>query len=203
MADISVSEARQSDLDSLTTIVTRSFHPVNPYIKRALPDTPELRAWWSRIFEDEMREESCHVLVALDSKTNKDIGVLTLRLLAPNDKGAGFWTMYPLTQDHEWEKYRSMVDGMVEARERLMLGRPHYLIELFGVDNAFKGRGVGTKLLARACEIGDEAGHDTFVQSNASARDFYMRLGFSCDGEAVMPGEPKYIEYMMIRRCKK
>ena len=202
MADAEVCEARQSDLPSLTTIVPRSFHPVNAYIKQALPDTPKLRDYWFRIFEDERKDTSCHVLIALDPNTDNEIGILTLRLLGPDEGGAGFWTMYPYTDDHDHEKTKSMVDCMVEARERLMMGRSHYLIELFGADHAYKGRGIGTKLLARACEIADQHGHDIFVQANASARDFYARLSFQCEGEAVMPGEAKYTEYIMVRRYK-
>ena len=200
MANITVTEARQSDLDSLTTIVPRSFHPVNSYIKKALPDTPKLREWWSRIFKDEMKDDNCHVLVAIDSETDKTIGILTLRLLGPDDKGAGFWTNADLTEHHNNEMYRSMVDAMVEARERLMLGRSHYLIELFGADHECKGKGVGTKLLKRACEIADGDGYDVFVQANASAKDFYRKLGFGCVNESVMPGEVEYVEYMMVRR---
>ena len=202
MSGITVCEARRSDLSSLSTIVARSFHPVNPYIKQAFPDTPKLREWWSRIFEDEMRNDSCRVLIALDSNTDIIVGILTLRLLGPDDRGAGFWTAYPSTEDHDHEKTTSMIEVMVEARERLMFGRPHYLIELFGADHGHKGRGVGTKLLARACEIADQAGHDVFVQANASAMGFYTRLSFECEGEAVMPGEAKYSEYMMVRRYK-
>ena len=201
--EITVIEARQSDVTSLTTIVARSFYPVNPYIKQTFPDTPTIRAWWSRIFQNVINSSSCHVLAAIDPDTDKDIGILILRLLGPDERGAGFWTMYDWTEDHDEAKVKAMIDAMVEYRERMMLGRSHFSIELFGVDHDFKGRGVGTKLLARACEIADRAGYDVFVQANASARDFYARLGFGVEGETVMPGEGEYRECMMVRRCSK
>lgn len=81
-----------------------------------------------------------------------------------------------------------------------MLGRPHFLIELFGAEHGWQGKGVGTKLLKRACDIADEKGHDVFVQANGGARGFYERLGFRCEAEVVMPGEAKYMECMMVRR---
>ena len=200
---VKVIEARKFDIDSLTTIVPRSFHPVNPYIKQALPDTPLVRKWWAQVFEYERNEPNCHVLVALDPATDKDIGILLLRLMGAHEEGAGVWTNYELSEDHDEVMYSSMVNSMVEHRERTMLGRPHYLIELFGVDHAWKGRSVGTKLLARACEIADRDGYDVFVQSNASAKAFYARLGFNAEGEVMMPGEHQYREYMLVRRKSK
>ena len=200
--EVTVIEARPSDIDSLTTIVPRSFHPANPYIKETLPDTARLREWWSRVFSDESKDPTCHVLVAIDPDTDKDIGVLTLRLLGPHDKGVGFWTspshLWPPDINHEMCK--AMIDSMVENRERLMMGKSHYLIELFGAEHGWKGKGVGTKLLRRACEIADGEGVDVFVQANGSAKGFYERLGFECEGSVVMPGDEGYAEFMMVRR---
>lgn len=122
--------------------------------------------------------------------------------MGPTDKGSGLWTMYDLTADHDRVAYRPMIAGMTEHRERVMLGKPHFVIELFGVDHAYKGRRIGVQLLARACEIADEAGHEIFVQANASARDFYCKLGFEVQWKSVMPGETEYVEYMLVRACK-
>lgn len=198
--NIVVIEARPSDIISLTTIVARSFHPVNPYIKKTLPDTPGVRQWWSQIFSEESNDPSCHLLTAIDTSTDKDIGVLTLRLLGPDDRGVGFWTIYDWPPDFEHDMCKAMIDSMLENREKLMMGRPHYLIELFGAEQQWKGYGVGKKLLSRACEIADANEHDIFVQANGSAKGFYEQLGFRCEGEATMPGERKYMEYMMVRR---
>lgn len=197
-----VVEASEPDVPSLSTIVPRSFHPVNPYIKKCFPDTPSLRAWWSRIFFDETKDPNCHVLTCIDPDTGTAIGILTLRLIGPDEKGSGFWSMYDVTPDHDENAYRPMIDGMSEHRERLMLGKAHLLIELFGVDDGYKGQRVGQKLLARACEIGDEAGQDIFVQANASARGFYCKQGYEVKAQVSMPGEMEYVEYMLVRPCK-
>ena len=201
--EVKVIEARPSDIESLTTIVARSFHPVNPYIKKTLPDTPGMRQWWSRIFTNESNDPSCHVLVALDPATDKDIGILNLRFFEPEDRGVGFWTSYKWVEDIDHDLCKPMIDAMVEFRERIMMGSRHYLIELFGAEQGWKGKGIGTKLLARACEIADGDQCDLFVQANGSAKGFYERLGFRCEGESVMPGEAKYMEYMMVRRYNK
>ncbi|KAK1071799.1 hypothetical protein LTR12_008566 [Friedmanniomyces endolithicus] len=199
---IGVLEASESNVPSLSTIVARSFHPVNPYIRKVLPDTPHLRKWWSNIFTNQIEDSNTHLLTALDPKTNTAIAVLSMRRMAADDKGAGSWNNHDLTPDHDVVGYKAMIDSMGEHRERLMLGRPHFLIQLFGVDHAYAGKGIGRSLLARACEIGDSAGLDMFVQANASAKGLYEKMGFEVGGEEVMPGEMKYVEYMLVRKCK-
>ena len=200
--NIRVVEAKLTDVESLTTIVPRSFHPVNPYIKKALPDTAAMRQWWSKIFIDAISDPKCKVMTAIDPKNSNVIGVLNLRLMGAQDKGSGLW-MYDLTDDHDKIAYPPMIAGMTEHRERTMLGTAHFLIELFGVDDAYKGRQIGRKLLTRACEIADEAGYEIFVQANANARAFYGKLGFEERGKSVMPGEMEYVEYMLVRPCRR
>ncbi|KAK5129655.1 hypothetical protein LTR08_002980 [Meristemomyces frigidus] len=197
-----VVEADQSNLESLSTIHARSFHPVNPFMERVIPDTAVMRQWWAQLFTVEIQDTACKVLTALDPDTGTVIGILTLRLLGPQDRGSGIWTMCDVTDDHDREAYRLMIGGMTEHRERIMLGKPHFLVELLGVDHAYKGRNIGHKLLARACEIADEAGYETFVQANASARDFYCRLGFEEKGMNIVKGKPDYLEYMLVRHRK-
>lgn len=200
--EVTVIEARPSDVESLTTILPRSFHPVNPYIKKTLPDTPSVREWWSRLFLNEIEDPACNVLIALDPATGKDIGILNLRLLGPEERGVGLWTdpTFELSPDIDREMLQAMVDSMIEWREKLMMGKPNFLIELFGAEHGWKGKGVGTKLLRRAVEIADQRGYDVFVQANGSAKGFYERVGFKCEAEVVMPGEAKYSEFMMVRR---
>lgn len=200
--DFSVNEAGLGDVHSLSTIVARAFHPVNPFIKNVFPDTARIREWWSAVFTEEISSSpgTCHVLkVVRNSDPRTVIGVLTLRLMGTDDRGSGFYTGQPLTADHDTVAYGPMIDGMSAHRERLMLGTTHFLIELLGVDHAFKGRQLGRMLLSTACAIADAAGYPTFVQANGSAKDFYCKLGFECKDKNVMPGEIEYVEYMLIR----
>ena len=78
--------------------------------------------------------------------------------------------------------------------------RVHYHIELFGTDHEWKGKGIGSKMLKRACEIADGEGLDVFVQANAGAVSFYEKFRFRNEGELVMPGEDNYLETFMVRR---
>ncbi|KAK3113254.1 hypothetical protein LTR53_009622 [Teratosphaeriaceae sp. CCFEE 6253] len=186
-ADVPVTEASQADASTLCTIVPRAFHPVNPYIKKTMPDTPDMRSWWSRIFTDEINDKNAHLLAAVDPNSGTAVGILSMRRMTAQQKGAGAWSMYSLTPDHDEENYRAMIDSMGQCRERLMLGRPHMLIQLFGVDDAYKGKHIGQRLLVRACELGDAAGLDIFVQANGTAAPFYCKQGFCVEDEVVMP----------------
>ncbi|KAK4897388.1 hypothetical protein LTR27_004908 [Elasticomyces elasticus] len=197
-AQFDVIEASEANVPSLSTIVARAFHPSNAYIKKVLPDTPALAGWWSKIFADEIKDASTHLLIAVDPDNDTAVGLLSLRRMEAAEKGAGTWGLYELTPDHDVEGYKAMIDSMGEHRERLMLGRPHYLIQLFGVDAAYAGRRIGQKLLARACDIADAAGLDTLVQANGNARAFYEKQEFVVKGKETMPGD-EYVEYMLVR----
>ena len=86
-----------------------------------------------------------------------------------------------------------------------MMGQPHFVVELFGVDHETKGSGLGKKLLLKACEIADEAGLTVFVMANASAKGIYQHpeIGFELRDVKVLPGEMQYEEYMLVRSAKK
>lgn len=73
---IQIRPAIPSDLPSLTTIVPRAFHPRNAYIKKCHPDTPAVRAWWWKIFAEEIAEPDCYVLVAAIGDDDDDDGKL-------------------------------------------------------------------------------------------------------------------------------
>ncbi|CAJ2502880.1 Uu.00g102740.m01.CDS01 [Anthostomella pinea] len=162
----------------------------------------QMRQWWSRIYTGVLEDLTSRAFTAVDSSKDQAVGTLLLRLCAPTDKGTGIWTMYNITPDHGEAAFKSMIDGMVEHRERLIT-ETHFLIELFGVDHGYKGRGIGQRLLAMACEATDDSSREIFVQANASAKGFYCKQGFEVKGETVMPGELEYKEYMLVRPCSK
>ncbi|KAK3700766.1 3'-5'-exoribonuclease [Vermiconidia calcicola] len=192
MAHISIVEATQNDVLSMSTLEARAFHPVNPYHRKCFPDTPLVRQWWSSIFESEIEDPTCHPLVAVDTDSTADpkpvVGVLLLRRFGRGQKGGGSFTSFPLTDDHDKEGCKSMFKGAGEHREALMGDRRHLVIQYFGVDHEYKGSGIGTKILERACEIADTDGIDMFVEANKSATSFYKKVRFETEKELTMPG---------------
>ncbi|KAI7483285.1 hypothetical protein KC357_g3376 [Hortaea werneckii] len=199
---MNVIEAQEPQLDSLETIVPRAFHPTNPYIRKVFPDTPLIREWWRTNFAKQISNPACKLLVVVDPSTGTTMGLLTMKQMEPDEHGSGSWTANALTPDHDQEAFRPMIDGMTAHRERIMFGTRHFMIELFGVEHGTKGKGIGGKLLTRACEIADQARLPTFVQSNMFAREFYLRFGFEEKGREDMPGDEGYREIMMVRGCR-
>ncbi|KYG47047.1 hypothetical protein M433DRAFT_3186 [Acidomyces richmondensis BFW] len=109
-----VENAGPSDLESLSTMVARSFHPVNPYIKSVFPDTPLIRQWFSSAFADEMNKPAiCRVLKAFGSNnTSKTIGILCLRLMEREERSSRLYSLNNTTEDHNREAYDPMINSM-------------------------------------------------------------------------------------------
>ncbi|KAF2170344.1 hypothetical protein M409DRAFT_64118 [Zasmidium cellare ATCC 36951] len=205
---ITIQEALPQHVSSLSTIHVRSFHPTNAFHRKVFPDTPLVQNWWSNIFSSEIQDPTAHVLIALDTQATDPalqvIGVICMRLMDPSVPGAGMWSMYPLTTDHDAEEFQPSVEFMAEWREKLF-GREqqwHYLLEYAGVDHARKGTGVGRRLLERACEIADAKGYPVFVEGNHFAVGWYQKCGFEERGRKVMPGKEAYKQHVLVRPVK-
>lgn len=199
-----VRHATTDDIPSLTTIVPRAFHPTNPYILKLFPNTPALQQWWSNIFASKISNpKTSHLLTACSSETTDSLGLLSMQHFSPTDTGAGLYTSFPPTPDHDASSYTAVASGLARAREEMVAGSEHFVIELFGVDHAAKGLGLGLLLLRKACEIADAAGLPIFVMANASAQGIYPRVGFELRRVEVMPGELKYEEFMLVRPAQK
>jgi ribosomal protein S18 acetylase RimI-like enzyme len=202
--NFTIRQATLDDLSSLTTIVPRSFHPTNPYIRALAPDTPTIRQWWREVFTSELATpETSHLLVAVAAtedkgKPSETLGVLSMQLLNSREPGAGFWSTVPPTADHNIAAYEEIASSISDARLKLRKRSEqneqnqqsqqnqqseqhqqhhqdhHFVISLFGVSHQFKGLGLGKKLLLQACSIADAAGLEIFVMANASAKGVYM-----------------------------
>jgi ribosomal protein S18 acetylase RimI-like enzyme len=224
--------AAPSNLPSLTTIVPRAFHPTNSYIRALVPDTPKIRQWWLGIFTSKLATpETSHLLVAVAAtdeeagSSEETLGVLSMQLVPASEPGAGFWSSVPPTSDHDMAAYGDVGSSISDARLKLMTScersehieqskqdqqyqqtqqTQHFVIELFGVDHASKGLGLGKKLLLQACSIADEAGMEIFVMANASAKGVYQHpeVGFEIRDVKVMPGEERYEEFMLVRPAR-
>jgi len=203
MAHLSVIDATEADLPSLSSIITRSFHKSNEYFRDTFPDTPMMRVWWHGIFLEAMQDPSYQVLTIIDpNATSTDsryaVGILLLHRITPGEKGAEVFTRHPPTADHDQTRYSAMLASGEGPYEKLMSGRPHFVVELFGVDDKYQGTGLGVKLLQYACAISDAAGVETFVQANMYAKAFYERHGFVCLEEVMLPGPDAYGEAFLV-----
>jgi GNAT superfamily N-acetyltransferase len=163
-----------------------------------------MREWWASVFTSEVRDLECQLLVACshhnDQNTHQVAGALSIRRMTALQRGAGLWSMFPFTEDHDLENLLPLSSAMTQHRERMMFGRTHYLLEVFGVCQKAKGLGLGRILIEAACKIADAEGLDMFVQSNAVTEPFYCKFGFVRDCKVCVKGKTDYIEYMLVRK---
>jgi ribosomal protein S18 acetylase RimI-like enzyme len=226
-----IREATLADLEgehSLLTILPRAFHPINPYMKSVIPDTPKVRDWWLKIFGYCINNEGYQVLIATTTtaeptgneaqavKHDHDevIGVLLLHYVDSSNESAkeNCWTLYPPTSDHDQTKFNAML-GVDETNKSYnppplnnpenMRTSPHFLIEFFCTDHSYQGKGVGTAVLKKACEIVDANGIEMTVVANWTATGFYERVGFKEEARVRMPGEEEYWECLLARPAAK
>lgn len=189
-SQVHVEQATLSDVPSLSTIVPRAFFHISTFHRQAWPDTPTVRAWWSRVFDNEINSPDCHVIAALNSEAAEPlrvVGFLTTRVLEADDRTAGLLSLHDLTEDHNIALLLPAKEAWVESRSSIFAGtgQKHFLLELLGVDHAHEGKGLGSRMLRMACEIADGAGHPIFVEANGTATGFYLKFGFKLVGPEV------------------
>jgi hypothetical protein len=121
-----VTEAEERDLESLSSIHKRSFHPGNAYQQQSFPATPEIYAWWRVVFSSAIDSPSDRVLIVRDETVGVVLAVLRAHRCEADERGAGMWSVENLTEHHNVAMCKAFIDPMIAAREQLMLGRPHY-----------------------------------------------------------------------------
>lgn len=184
-----VRRARSADLESLGTLHARAFHKISPWHAKTFPDTEIVRKWWRDRYAQDIADDGCHILVVTETPSSNEVaGVCCLRYIQADERGAGRWTTYAPSEHHPAEQYRAMVASMAENREKLMLGRQHFLLEHLGVDLAYQRSGFGTLLIDQACSLSREKSCDIFVQANEFAAPFYKKHNFTLHGSFEMPG---------------
>jgi predicted N-acetyltransferase YhbS len=67
--------------------------------------------------------------------------------------------------------------------------RPHWHIDPLGVDTELQGRGIGSLLLRRFCELVDEASLPGYLETDTPDNvRLYQRFGFDVTGKATIMG---------------
>ncbi|KXS95211.1 hypothetical protein AC578_6930 [Pseudocercospora eumusae] len=191
--------ATESHLDSLSTIVQRSFHSHNEYFLKTFPDTPLMRKWFRNLFLDAIHDSEYQLLIVRDPSSSSS--VLGIILLNRGSEDAAVFKRQPPTSDHDPERYHAMLESE-KSNTTGQTVAPHFGIELLGVDDEAKGKGYGKMLLREACRIADEEGMEIFVTANVGARAFYEREGFVTEEAIVLEGEDGYGQVRMVYRGK-
>lgn len=187
MSDTSAWKVEADDLPSLGTLHARAFHPKSEWHRSVLPSS--IAPWWEKKYALDINDPKYRLLKIASSESSTIIlGLLCLRKYGAEEMGAGRWSSLQPPPEVDKAAYDAMIKSMIEYRERFMLGRAHFCLDHFGVDAEYQGRGLGTKLMAKACEIADGEKLDIFVEANEFAESFYHKFGFRTEQKLEMPG---------------
>ena len=131
-----LSLARESDLPQLISIFPRSFHPTSPYMKAAIPETPIIADWWRHVHCTAINASSVQLLqvkanlpAGQGEEESEVIAICRWRLpgsLEIEETRAGYWSLIPLSPDHNDELYNAFTKPLGDYRLKLMGDRPHY-----------------------------------------------------------------------------
>jgi ribosomal protein S18 acetylase RimI-like enzyme len=197
MPDTSGWKAEARDLPSMGTLHARAFHPKSEWHRKAFPSS--IAPWWEDKYALDINDPNCYLLkIPSPESSTTVLGLLCLRKYKADERGAERWSSFPPPPQADNEAYDAIVKSMIEYREKFMLGRAHFCVDHFGVDAEYQGRGLGTILMARACEIADREELDIFVEANEFAESFYQKFGFKTEQKLEMPGG--LTECFLIRR---
>lgn len=109
------------------------------------------------------------------------------------------FTAVPLTNDHDQELCKGMIDFAVSTRRKAMSGIAHVFVELVATRHEYKGKGAGGLLLRHIRVVADEERLPIFVETNGAIVKFYEKLGFEIKETMAMPGGLGYEEFILIR----
>lgn len=174
--NITYLDATLEHIESLKTIVPRSFFEVNPRMKTLLPDTPAMREWWGRVFGDLITNPNSCIPIAVDTATNKVVGAFTLDGILQGEPFGGALQRHPATEDHDSKDWAGAIKEFAEHDEQIVGDQNRFLVEIVGVDSAYQGKGIGQRLTARACEIADADGWPIYLETSM-AKMFYLKQG--------------------------
>ena len=198
--------ATDADFPSLADVFYKAFHPVSPYMRRAQPDTPLVRAFWNEAHTYSLNDPNVRLMVVVDKSAEPERIIAQGRFRAPSSDttttenlDAGVWPCIPLTADHDAEMCNAFIDFIVLCRQKQMTGKRHYFIELLACSHEYKGCGAGRLLLEWVCAESDKENAAIFVQTNSDIVKFYERFGLNVVDRLEMPGGLGYEEFIMVR----
>jgi GNAT superfamily N-acetyltransferase len=184
-----VRAATQADIPAITETISLAFHD-DPTWSWAFPDDAQRQrqyaVWWGFLVEGAMRFESPAVFVT--------DGIEAAAIWLP----PGEAELAPEAEARLPELLRELVGDRVDELMGLMerfeavqpADPPHYYLDLLGVHDDHRGKGMGIALLAENLERFDSEGVPSYLESsNAGTNSKYERLGYRQIGEFTTPDD--------------
>ncbi|KAJ5591939.1 uncharacterized protein N7459_002308 [Penicillium hispanicum] len=192
--------ATPTDAPRLAEVFLAAFS--DTFNRTMFPPTPDVRAWaathllggnGAQAHEVYLKIEDASApgVVAAFAKWNR----LAQGTADPHGSAPG----WPASSDQELcDRFFGTMDAY---HRRLMGDRPHYYLEILGVDPSYQGRGLASKLLKWGLARADEEGVEVYLSSSPEGRPVYEKYGFqSLESFSPFSG---YEQVSMIRPARK
>ncbi|OQD70359.1 hypothetical protein PENDEC_c024G05370 [Penicillium decumbens] len=196
-----VEPASPSDAPQMARVFLAAFS--DDFNKTMLPRTEDVRAWVTGHLVGGSGAKNHEVFLKINDAEGKIVAFAKWAL--PNagpdpdpipDSEEVSW---PVSSDAE------LCDRFFGTMERyhheLMGERRHYYLEILGVDPAYQGYGLGSKLLKWGLSRADEEGVEVYLCSSPEGRRVYEKYGF--EGKIPFSLFPGREHLFMIRPIRK
>lgn len=191
---------------------SRMFHNAfnNPFFTHSFPNLPESKTWWYKASCTALADPSTHSLVVRDLKDPTGSPIAFARWVSPsypNWKPAADFTRAA----SRWEDFYAGCDeellgalfgSFARNRAHWIGERPHYYLELLGVDEKAKSRGAAGLLVQYGCDLADKDHIECYVDASPEALGLYEKFGFVEKAREEMPGGFGYVETYLVRQPK-
>ena len=215
---LQIRPATLQDVEAMSTIFFKSFHPVSEYMQQAFPNTPVVQEWWKQVYTAGINDPDATLMVVTDPEKNGEITALEIWRTYKDENqhhrieesraqhnplaDAGTFGYVPLTSDHNQEYVNAAIGFMIKTHKQYVGDKPHIMIELVATVHERKGVGAGRLMVEKVCEEADREGLDVFVVTNGRIVPFYQKFGFVLKNTIAMPGGLGYEENVLIRKAR-
>ncbi|CAG7940273.1 unnamed protein product [Penicillium nalgiovense] len=197
--------ASPTDARELTKVFYGSFH--SNLDTAMFPNTPDVTEWWEKCFTTSIMRSiagETHDVFLKVTEGSEDGGIVAFakwKLPVPvaDRRRKEEQIVWPPSSDKDL--CDRFFNGMGARHEKWMGERPHYYLDMLGVQDSYQGRGLGSKLLKWGLTRADAEGLEVYLSASPAGKPLYEKNGFrEVDTFSPFPG---YVQVAMLRSPNK
>ena len=176
--EISLRAATEDDVEALCDVYFSAFAG-DLFSRQAFPVASGTgRTYMRQVFSEEMAEPDAAFIIATDpSSSTPDRIIGYVKWVQPGGPGAEY------TEDGYPEDGMPAVAShyyrlLFEGRQRHMASTRHWYLDMMGVMDEYKGRGVGRQFVEWGLAKAKDDAVVIFVEAAGDAVSYYVRFGF-------------------------
>ncbi|KAJ5209958.1 Acyl-CoA N-acyltransferase [Penicillium cf. griseofulvum] len=192
--------ASPTDAPELTQLFYASFR--SNLDTTMFPNKPDVTEWWEKAFSTDITRSiagetgDIFLKVTEGSESGPIAAFAKWKRPAPADRDRHVEQIgWPPSSDKEL--CDRFFHGMESRHEKWMGERPHYYLDMLGVNPCYQGKGLGSKLLKWGLKRADDEGVEVFLSASPAGKPLYAKHGFR-EVDTFLPC-PDYALVAMIR----